>query len=153
MNKGEVCFPRARSRNGRVRVLTSDNFKADLTAAATPPVSPLDLEVRARRATYRASIPGVSANGAKKARSPRAAVKDASGIVRSHTSAMWNPTRMSLGHAESRSHGKKRSLSTDGAEPSFGDPDRLSLYRVYAHAGTKHTRRGEERALRGRYRD
>lgn len=126
-------FPCSLDRNRRMRVLTSDNFKADLTADATPPLSPLDLEFRGRRATYRANIPGISANGAKKAQSPRAAVRDATGIVRSHTSATWNMTKMSLGHAESRSHGKNLFLKTYGAEPSFGDPDRLSLYRVCVH--------------------
>lgn len=94
-------------RNERARALTSDNFKVDLTEDASPPLPPPDLVVRARRATYRETIPGVSANGAKKAQSPRAAVKDATGIVRSHTSAAWNPTRISLGNAESCSHGKK----------------------------------------------
>lgn len=130
-------------RNECARVLTSDNFKLDLTEAANPPLLPLDLEVRGRRATYRANIPGVSANGAKKAQSPRAAVKVASGIVRSHTSAAWNPTIINLGHAESRSHGKQRSLNTDGAEASFGDPNGLSLYRVCVHARYPGTKRGE----------
>lgn len=55
--------------------------------------------------------------------------------MRSHTSATWNPTRISLGHAESRSHGKKRCLKIDGDEPIFGDADRLSLSRSYVRFG------------------
>lgn len=114
--------------------LTSDNFKNVFTSDIIPP-SLVALDVRSLRATYRASMPGAIANGAKKPMSPRAAVRDASGIVRSHTSATWNPTSTSLGHAELRSHGKKRCLKMDGAEPIFGDSDRLSLSRSYVRPG------------------